>query len=529
MSPFRVQATTTRPKIIVTADGAGVVSHAGSRLLADVADRTTLTGELCHALGVLRPPRARHDPGRVLVDLAVAVADGATTISEIDVLRDQRELFGAVASDSTCWRLLDRLDDTALAAVAAARVRAREVVWDQHAELHGRAFPPATVAGRDLDLLVIDLDASIVICHSEKEQAAPTFKRTFGYHPLMAFCDNTSEFLSGMLRRGNAGANTAADHITVLNQALAQIPDPHRHGRPILVRADTAGCTKAFLGHIRDQHAKLVSCEFSVGWAITDRERTAIGMVPRKVWADAVDADGSHRDGAGLAELTGLLPAAALEGYPSGDAGDRPPRAPAPRRAAGPDGDPRRLALHLLRHRHPGRTTRLPRRPSPGPRPGRGPDPHREGHRPEPLPVPHVRDQLSLADRRDARRRPALRDPAPRPRRAPRQGRTEDAALPAAARRRPDHPRPATHLRSDPAVLALGRAARGRVRPAPRPARPRRLNHPHGRHERHGAPGRTAGRTILRVPTRKPKTIMNPRSATGPHESPGLGSGIGWS
>jgi hypothetical protein len=318
MSPFRVQATTTRPKIIVTADGAGVVSHAGSRLLADVADRTTLTGELCHALGVLRPPRARHDPGRVLVDLAVAVADGATTISEIDVLRDQRELFGAVASDSTCWRLLDRLDDTALAAVAAARVRAREVVWDQHAELHGRAFPPATVAGRDLDLLVIDLDASIVICHSEKEQAAPTFKRTFGYHPLMAFCDNTSEFLSGMLRRGNAGANTAADHITVLNQALAQIPDQHRHGRPILVRADTAGCTKAFLGHIRDQHAKLVSCEFSVGWAITDRERTAIGMVPRKVWADAVDADGSHRDGAGLAELTGLLPAAALEGYPSG-------------------------------------------------------------------------------------------------------------------------------------------------------------------------------------------------------------------
>jgi hypothetical protein len=166
MSPFRVQATTTRPKIIVTADGAGVVSHAGSRLLADVADRTTLTGELCHALGVLRPPRARHDPGRVLVDLAVAVADGATTISEIDVLRDQRKLFGAVASDSTCWRLLDRLDDTALAAVAAARVRAREVVWDQHAELHGRAFPPATVAGRDLDLLVIDLDASIVICHS---------------------------------------------------------------------------------------------------------------------------------------------------------------------------------------------------------------------------------------------------------------------------------------------------------------------------------------------------------------------------
>jgi hypothetical protein len=313
-----VQATTTRPKIIVTADGAGVVSHVGSRLLADVADRTTLTGELSQALAGLQPSRARHDPGRVVVDLAVAVADGATTFSEIDVLRDQGELFGAVASDSTCWRLLDRLDDTALMAVAAARARAREVVWDQHAELHGRAFPPATVAGRELDVLVIDLDASIVICHSEKEQAAPTFKRTFGYHPLMAFCDNTSEFLSGMLRRGNAGANTAADHITVLDQALAQIPDQHRHGRKMLVRADTAGCTKAFLTHIRDQCDRALTCEFSVGWAITDRERAAIAVVPKTVWADAVDADGGHRDGAGLAELTGLLPATSLEGYPTG-------------------------------------------------------------------------------------------------------------------------------------------------------------------------------------------------------------------
>jgi len=258
----------------------------------------------------------------VLVDLAVAVADGATTISEIAVLDDQSELFGRVASDSTCWRLLDRLDDTTLAQVAAARARAREVVWDQHAERHGRAFPPATVAGRDLDVLVIDLDASIVVCHSEKEQAAPTFKRTFGYHPLMAFCDNTCEFLAGVLRRGNTGANTAADHITVLDtvldQALAQIPDPHRHGRKILIRADTAGCTKAFLTHIRRQRDRAVSCEFSVGWAITDRERTAIAAIPKKVWTDAVDADGGHRDGAGIAELTGLLPTAALHGYPAG-------------------------------------------------------------------------------------------------------------------------------------------------------------------------------------------------------------------
>lgn len=203
-----MQVTTTRPKIIVTADGVGVVSHVGSRLLADVADRTTLTGELSEMLGGLRRPRARHDPGRVLVDLAVAVADGATTISEIAVLSDQAALFGAVASDSTCWRLLDRLDECALAKVEAARARARQVVWAQHAETHGRAFPPARVAGRDLEVLVIDIDASIVVCHSEKEHASPTFKKTFGYRPLAAFCDNTAEALAGILRRGNAGANT---------------------------------------------------------------------------------------------------------------------------------------------------------------------------------------------------------------------------------------------------------------------------------------------------------------------------------
>ena len=183
--------------------------------------------------------------------MAVAVADGATTISDIAVLADQAALFGPVASDSTCWRLLDRLDTAQLGAVARARAAAREVVWAQRAELTGEPFPPARAAGRVLPGLVIDLDASIVVCHSEKEQAAPTFKKTFGYHPMLAFCDNTGEFLAALLRAGNAGSNTAADHIAVLDAALAQIPDAHRHGTPILVRADTAGCTRAFLAHIR--------------------------------------------------------------------------------------------------------------------------------------------------------------------------------------------------------------------------------------------------------------------------------------
>jgi hypothetical protein len=250
--------------------------------------------------------------------MAVAVADGARTISDVAVLEHQPALFGAVASDSTCWRLLDALDGCALVGVAAARAAAREVAWAQRAETRGTPFPAATAAGRTLPGLVIDVDASIVLAHSEKEQAAPTFKGTFGYHPLMAFCDNTGEFLAGELRRGNAGANTAADHIDVLDAALAQVPDAHRYGSPILVRADGAGCSKDFLHHLRGLAATGVSCSFSVGWHITTRERAAIGLVPKNVWIDAVDADGGHRDGAGLAEVTALLPARVLAGYPSG-------------------------------------------------------------------------------------------------------------------------------------------------------------------------------------------------------------------
>jgi hypothetical protein len=114
----------------------------------------------------------------------------------------------------------------------------------------------------------------------EKESAAATFKSTYGYHPIMAFCDNSGEFLAGLLRPGNAGANTAADHIAVLDQALAQIPDAHRHGVPILVRADGAGCSKAFLAHIRGLREQAVATEFSVGWAVTEREREATDKLP---------------------------------------------------------------------------------------------------------------------------------------------------------------------------------------------------------------------------------------------------------
>jgi hypothetical protein len=304
----------------VTADGTGVVSHAGSRLLADLADATTLTRELAVALDGARGLRPRHDPGRVLVDLAVSIADGAEAISDIAVLADQQALFGPVASDSTCWRLLDALEEHRLAAVAGARARAREVAWAQRAETTGAAFGPSRVAESGIDALVIDLDAHVLVCHSEKEQASPTFKHTFGYHPLLAFCDNTGEFLAARLRPGNAGSNTAADHIAVLDQALAQIPDVYRHGHPILVRADGAGCTKAFLAHVRALRGDAVNCEFSVGWTVTAREHSAIALLQASDWTAAIDTDGEPRPvtEAAVAEITGLLPAATLAAYPVG-------------------------------------------------------------------------------------------------------------------------------------------------------------------------------------------------------------------
>lgn len=313
-----MQGIAVRPRVVVSADGAGVVSHAGSRLLADLADRSTLTGELSEALASLRRPRAVHDPGRVLADLAVAVADGAECMSDIAVLADQGALFGSVASDSTVWRLLHQLDAGRLTGIGRARAAAREVVWAQRAETTGAAFGPARAGGRALPGLVIDIDATIVIAHSEKEQAAATFKGTFGYHPLLAFCDNTNEALAGVLRPGNAGANTAADHITVVDAALAQIPDAHRHGTEILIRADGAGSSKAFLAHVRGHREQGVACGFSVGWAITARERTAITAIPESIWVAAIDSAGGLREGAHVAEITGLLAAAALGGHPEG-------------------------------------------------------------------------------------------------------------------------------------------------------------------------------------------------------------------
>jgi hypothetical protein len=303
-----VNSTSHRPKLCVITDGKGVVGHAGARLLADVAEATGLTAAFSQALAPSRQRAGGHDPGRVATDLAVMLADGSQTISDLAVLRDQSELFGPVASPAIAWRVLDGIDESALERLRAARASARELAWAQHAETRGE-FPQARAARREIPGLVLDIDASIVVCHSEKQEATPTWKKTFGFHPLFCFLDNTGEAPAAILRPGRAGSNTAADHITVLDAGLAQIPDHARHGTPILVRTDTAGCTKAFLAHIRNLRATGCDVRFSVGAPIDGTVREAIVRLSGTVWYPALDADGDVRDGAWIADLTGLLPA----------------------------------------------------------------------------------------------------------------------------------------------------------------------------------------------------------------------------
>jgi hypothetical protein len=286
--------------------GRGVVSHTGAVALRALADRSGLTAELSKATA-RRGFVPVHDRGRVLTDLSVAVADGARVLSDLAVLRDQGELFGPVASGPTLWRTLDGLDALRRDRVAAARGRARRHVWDVIAARHA-GIPASTVADADLGrTVVIRLDATLVVSHSDKEQASATFKRTWGLHPLTGWCDNTREFLAGKLRPGSAGSNTVADHIEVLTAAIVQIPARYR--RDLLITCDGAGATKDLLHHITALNSPGWRTEYSVGFDLDARARAAIGRVPVAAWQAALDEHGQARDldEAAVVELTGLL------------------------------------------------------------------------------------------------------------------------------------------------------------------------------------------------------------------------------
>jgi DDE family transposase len=303
-----VKNISCRPKITVTAGGSGVVSQAGGLLLTRVLRVTGLDLGLSAGLARWRAPRAVLDPGKIIADLAVTLALGGDCLADIAMLRAEPALFGPVASDPVVSRLITRLAadaPRALKAIRAARAAARERAW----ALAGESAP-----GADGGLITVDIDATIVTACSEKEQARPTWKKTFGFHPLTVFADHgpdgAGEPLAILLRAGNAGSNTAADHIEATRLALAQLPAKAR--RRVLIRADSGGGTHDFLDWLTRPGRRL---QYSVGMTITDDMHDAILNIPARAWTPAYDSDRQVRDGAWVAELTGMVNLAA---WPNG-------------------------------------------------------------------------------------------------------------------------------------------------------------------------------------------------------------------
>jgi Transposase DDE domain group 1 len=278
----------------VTADGGGLVSHAGVALLVELADRVGLTAALSGALAGTRERCSAHDPGRVLRDVAVMLADGGDCVTDIDAYRGQERLFGARASETTTHRVLKSIGEPLLGRIRAARAGARARVWD---------------AGARPETITLNIDATLLTAHSDKELAAGNYKHGYGFHPLGCWLDETGEALAAILRPGNAGSNTAADHFTVLGLGLEQLPAEDVH-REILVRTDIGGCTHSFTADCRE-----AGIRFSVGYELNDTVRAAILEVPETEWLQAINAGGEDRDGAWVAELTDRLD---LSAWPEG-------------------------------------------------------------------------------------------------------------------------------------------------------------------------------------------------------------------
>jgi len=279
----------------VTADGTGIVSHAGVALIRALADNIGLTGGLSKALASDR--MLVHDRGRVLADLACVIADGGEVISDFRVIGDQEELFGLVASVPTAWRTLDEIargGERALGRLTAAVNAARRRAWAAAAARHG-ALPGVRVADKTLEgVTCIRLDASVVTCHSDKEGAEANFKG-FGLHPLLAYCDNTAEPLAGMLRPGSAGSSTAADHLTVLDAAITAVPPAFR--RRLMITCDGAGASHDLIARLDKLAARPgYQVIYSVGWQLGERERAAITAVPGGAWQIAIDERGEVRE-----------------------------------------------------------------------------------------------------------------------------------------------------------------------------------------------------------------------------------------
>jgi Transposase DDE domain group 1 len=288
----------------VAGDGTGLVGHGGGVLLRKLADQCGLTAALERALAQAGtfPQLSR---GVVVVSMAVAIALGATSMSDIAVLAQLAPVLGAAPSGSTVRRSPGLADARTLARIAQARARIRAHVWKQVEETPS-GFPWLRIAGRTLTgWLVIDMDATLVTAHSEKEGAAPTWKKGYGFHPLGAWAANTRECLAMLLRPGNAGSNTFADHKEVLAAAIRQVPVRFR--RQIIVRVDGAGASHELIKHLLAMSSPRRKALFTCGWMITAADEDAIRQVPESAWKPGTGQDGKAEEDKDVAEITGLM------------------------------------------------------------------------------------------------------------------------------------------------------------------------------------------------------------------------------
>jgi hypothetical protein len=291
-----VKFSNRRSRLRIAFDGEGMTSHAGAALLVEFADRAGLTDGLSDAMRGTCRRKPQHDRALVLRDLAIVLAAGGDCVSDLGALKGREEVFGAVPSIPTAWRTLRAMGALQSAGVSVARARAREHLWSS--------------AGAPEGDLTLDFDATLVDSHSEKEGAAATWKHGFGFHPLVCYLDETGEPLAGMLRPGNAGSDTAVDHIEVLHRALAQLPSWAREDRRILARADAGGATHAFARVLREGEIR-----FSFGYFVKAGVRNAIWAVPEEEWTVALTQDCGEDEDAHVCELTSRLD---LRKWPSG-------------------------------------------------------------------------------------------------------------------------------------------------------------------------------------------------------------------
>ncbi len=282
-------------RLTVTANGDGVVAHAGAAALRLTADRSGLTAALSETL-YRDDFTPGHDRGRVLTDAAVMMADGGNTLRAIEVLRHQEDLLGEVASPATLSRALTEIDACRLEGIDAARAAVRARVWTLITARHGR-IPAALVPTGDLgETIVLRIDAHFIDTVSRKEHAGRSRGR-YGHHPMAVVCDNTGECLADQLRPGSAGANDADDHIELLTRAIAQIP-PHWRGN-LLITADGAGATHKFLAWLTGLNRPAAGgdpgmrVEYTVGWPVDKHTGKAIAQLPPEAWTAMLAADGA--------------------------------------------------------------------------------------------------------------------------------------------------------------------------------------------------------------------------------------------